>query len=221
MDGQDQMTLKPADLTIPPGLWTNMSVCLPCGEHLCFISVQVMRHWIDDILVVFGAWEGPMMEATVRNAEHQTGLNGWWSDATDPSHTSEIWMEPIFNYIVAWKAPPQNVHQDTVIHWVQHKYNTIIVCRQSCCKELINWDLQIGILTLMSTTASTAESRQDGIHIHGIDCSAATSSHIQRQHHWVSLLHGQHQRCRRQACWLCPWSWRALGQHTRHAFSHQ
>jgi len=33
MDGQDQMTLKLADLTIPPGLWTKMSVCLPPGSY--------------------------------------------------------------------------------------------------------------------------------------------------------------------------------------------
>jgi len=45
-------------------------------------------------------------------------------------------------------------------------------------------------------------------------CTASTSSHNYRQHYY------QRWRCRHQACRLCPWSWSALGQPTRNAFSH-
>jgi len=69
------------------------------------------------------------------------------------------------------------------------------------------WDSHIVRSTLMCSTASSAESRQEGIHIHRIDWTSAATSMVSSS----SLL----------TVFVIYRSWSALGQQTRHAFSRQ
>jgi len=48
------------------------------GEHLCIISIRVVRHEVDDILDVFGVCSELRRteDGTLQNAAHQSGLDG-------------------------------------------------------------------------------------------------------------------------------------------------
>jgi len=108
-----------ASLKLPTACtdWLNGGL----DEHLRIISIQMVRHRVDDILDVFGVcselrWTN---DGALRNAAHQSGWDRWWPDAISLGPPSQIWMKPIFYCIATCKTPLQNVHQDTVIHRVK------------------------------------------------------------------------------------------------------